>query len=292
MNYENPQLPEGINYSTSHPLKELMILLAGATVIVVVLALAISLAAGWLATKIPFATEQRWVKSFVEQLPETEKAPRHQAAQLRLQAMVDRVAQLQDLPADMKPTLHIINDTQLNAFATLGGHVFITCGLLKKLPNENALVAVLAHEVAHVKHRDPLVALGRGVAVMLALGTLSGLGDGSAVSRQLQSAGLLTALSFSRDQERAADDTLLHTLTGWYGYTEGAADLFDVLANESAKHEPPVFMSTHPATAERIAQMQAALTPGARVPLPAEIVAYAQATVDECAATATDNNVD
>jgi len=292
VNYENPQLPEGINYSTSHPLKELMILLAGATVIVVVLALAISLAAGWLATKIPFATEQRWVKSFVEQLPETEKAPRHQAAQLRLQAMVDRVAQLQDLPADMKPTLHIINDTQLNAFATLGGHVFITCGLLKKLPNENALVAVLAHEVAHVKHRDPLVALGRGVAVMLALGTLSGLGDGSAVGRQLQGAGLLTALSFSRDQERAADDTLLHTLTGWYGYTEGAADLFDVLANESAKHEPPVFMSTHPATAERIAQMQAALTPGARVPLPAEIVAYAQATVDECAATATDNNVD
>jgi predicted Zn-dependent protease len=66
----------------------------------------------------------------------------------------------------------------------------------------------------------------------------------------------------------------LRTLNAWYGYSNGAADLFAVLAREQAGREPPAFMASHPATQERMEKMKAAQTPGALLPLPVEITAY------------------
>ena len=64
--------------------------------------------------------------------------------------------------------MHYDASDTVNAFATLGGHVVIYRGLLEKLPNENVVAMVVAHEIAHIKHRDPVAALGRGVAITLA----------------------------------------------------------------------------------------------------------------------------
>lgn len=274
MQYENPQLPEGVNYSHEHPLRELAVLLGGALVIVVAAVFALALAAGWLARQVPFETEQGWAASVAAGMPAADLTPAETAAVARLQAMVDRIAQLQALPAGMRPVVHLMDGDEVNAFATIGGHLFVTRGILAEMPHENALVTVLAHEVAHVKHRDPVVALGRGVAVMAALGALAGVGD--VVANQLGNAGLLTSLKFSRDQERAADEEALRTLQGWYGHTAGAADLFEVLKKAAAGHEPPAFMSTHPATDERIARMREAGRTGALQPLPTEIAALRQ----------------
>jgi predicted Zn-dependent protease len=47
--------------------------------------------------------------------------------------------------------VHILNSPDLNAFATTGGHVFICRGLLETLTTEDALAAVLAHEIAHIQ---------------------------------------------------------------------------------------------------------------------------------------------
>lgn len=278
MKYENPQLPEDINYSRDNPLPELLILLGGALAIAAVLAVALALGAGWLARQIPFAVEQRWAAGFAAQLPAEPVPAEEEAARRRLQTMVDRIAVLQALPADMKPVMHIIDGRELNAFATLGGHLFITRGMLEKVASENALVTVLAHEVAHIKYRDPVVALGRGVAVMTALGVLGGFDDGGLVANQMQGAGLLTTLSFNREQERRADAEALATLQGWYGYTAGGAELFELLQTGRGAAEPPALFNTHPGVAERIARMEAAATPGPRVPVPAEIGAWLRAT--------------
>lgn len=272
MSWENPQLPEEINYSRESPLKELAILLAGALALVVAAVFVLAIAAGWLAKQVPFEREQAWVAPLEAQLPASTETAAETAARLHLQAMVDRIAQLQDMPPEMHLRVHMVDDDALNAFATLGGHVLVTRGMLAALPHENALVTVLAHEAAHVKHRDPLVALGRGIAVMTALGIISGFGDGGFAAGQLQGAGLLTTLSFNRDQERDADEEALHTLMAWYGYTAGAADLFTILAGEQAGREPPAFLATHPATSERIARMRDAQTSGPLLPMPQEIV--------------------
>ena len=46
--YENPQIPEGINVSPTHPLKDFALLLGGVSALIVVAVLALSFAAGYL----------------------------------------------------------------------------------------------------------------------------------------------------------------------------------------------------------------------------------------------------
>jgi predicted Zn-dependent protease len=55
----------------------------------------------------------------------------------------------------------ILNHHSLNAFATPGGYVFITKGLLKRLRNEAELAAVLGHEIAHVSEKHVLKIIQR-----------------------------------------------------------------------------------------------------------------------------------
>lgn len=275
MSYENHEPPEGINYSQDEPLKDLLILLAGAAAIVVAAVFVLALAAGWLAARIPFDTERRLAAQFESSLDDKESsAPETEAVRERLQVMADRVARLQDFPPDMTPVVHVLDDELVNAFATIGGHVIVTRGILEKMPHENALVMLLAHEIAHVKHRDPVVALGRGVAVMTALAVMTGVSDSNALASQLQKAGLLTTLRFNRGQEQDADEEALRTLMAWYGHTEGASDLFSLLAEVQDGRAPPELLSTHPNVERRIARMREALVRGDLTPLPPEIVQW------------------
>ncbi|HJP34414.1 MAG TPA: M48 family metalloprotease, partial [Gammaproteobacteria bacterium] len=116
---------------------------------------------------------------------------------------------------------------------------------------------------AHVKHRDPIVALGRGLTISVALATLAGLTDSSLLEGVLNQAGVITALKFNRTQEEAADDAALEALGRIYGHVHGAGELFEILRAGSGV-EPPAFFSTHPVTDERVAKIEA-LTRGTPV---------------------------
>jgi heat shock protein HtpX len=76
----------------------------------------------------------------------------------RLHAIVAELAQRAGLP---KPRVFVIHDAQPNAFATgrnpERGVVAVTQGIMQLL-DERELRAVLAHEMAHIKNRDVLVA--------------------------------------------------------------------------------------------------------------------------------------
>ena len=121
---------------------------------------------------------------------------------------------------------------------------------------------VRVQDRAHINLRLPLRALGRGVVVGLAVATLAGAGSNSIVDELIGSTGLLTALSFTRDQERAADELAVTALVSRYGHAEGSTQLFEILSREhDDSNEPsnslprtkvPEFFSTHPLSQNRI----------------------------------------
>jgi predicted Zn-dependent protease len=53
----------------------------------------------------------------------------------------------------------VLDDHEFNAFATPGGYIFITKGLLQSMRNEAELAGVLAHEIAHVLRKHHLAAM-------------------------------------------------------------------------------------------------------------------------------------
>jgi beta-barrel assembly-enhancing protease len=142
--------------------------------------------------------------------------------------------------------------------ATIGGHLVVYRGLIERLPSENALAMVMGHEIAHVRHRDPIVSLGRGVVVGVALAALAGVSSGAVADQVIGETGLLTNLSFSRDQERDADSAGLAALAAVYGHAAGGLDLYRALQDQ--RGSPSVlhldFFDTHPDTGRRIAAIE------------------------------------
>lgn len=272
--YENPEIPEGINVSPTHPLKDFALLVAGISTLLVVGVLILSLLAGQLARHIPFAQEQALAGSLGRWLPATPETPKQQQRQLYLQTLSDRLAAAMELPADMPITVHYAPGDTVNAMASLGGHIVVFQGLIDTLPSENALAMIVAHEIAHIRHRHPIVAMGRGFAVMLTLSSLTGIGDGS-LQQWLVGVGMLPVLSFSRSQEEEADGDALQAMLRTYGHVGDAAAFFEDVARRQPMSEPLPMFSTHPGHEERIARIRefAADHAGAdklpAVPLPA-----------------------
>lgn len=275
MEYSNPQIPEGINVTKEHPLKEVAQLAVGVLVLVAIVLAALAYGVGYLARLVPFKLEEQVASSYSEMLP------KHTAQTAYLQGLAERLAKAQQLPKGMRVHVHFVDEEDVNAMATIAGHVFVFRGLLDVMPSENALAMVLAHEIAHVKHRDPIVALGRSAFVGFALAALGVSSGRDAASSALGQAGLLTTLTFNRDQEREADREALSTLATLYGHVNGADTAFERLkdAAEPVAEMIPEVLSTHPGTQARIerlrelAKQQGFRTRGELTPLPATATA-------------------
>lgn len=249
MQYTNPKIPEGINTSREHPLKEFIILTGGVLGGIAAILIVLAVLADKLAHYIPFSAETNI--AFSEIADEVSD----KAINQYLNKLGDRIVAAADLPDGMTIQIHYVDSDIVNAFATLGGHVVMFRGLLEKIPNENALVMVLAHEVAHIKYRHPIRSLGRGVAIAVAL-SLFDTSGGGALNGVITQTGTVTVLKFSRDHEREADEEGLRIVKSLYGHVHGAEDLFYVLNKENGEKQGYEFFSTHPLTENRIHQVE------------------------------------
>lgn len=257
MNRRNPVIPEGINVTNEHPLKDFFFMLAGIGIAILSIIILLSILAEQLVRFIPFEVEKKLAEEFSASIKDSkpddeQQRIQHQRIETYLQQLSDQLVIAQALPKAMSITVHYSDDELVNAFATLGGHVVIYRGLLEKMPNENALAMVLAHEIAHIKHRDPIVAMGRGITIGIALMSVMGAGDGNISQQLVGQISQLASLSFSRDQEQQADIAALQTLQQHYGHVEGASTIFEVFISEKGRLNPPAFLSTHPQSEERV----------------------------------------
>jgi len=255
MEYQNPKLPEN-NVSKEHPLKEFSTLLIGTLVLVVIISITLSLAGSWLAGLIPYSAEKK-VASLYNVATHSDNV-RHPKIATYLQELADKISIAQELPPEMNITVHYMDSPTMNAFATLGGNVFMFRGLLEKLPNENTLVTLLGHEIAHIKYRHPIRSFGGGIAVAIAMTTI-----GSSVDTTiLGDAGLLSTLQFSRKMESQSDLEAMHNLQSIYGHLNGGAELFRIFRearwidsdydNSTENKKQSGFFSTHPQDEKRI----------------------------------------
>lgn len=260
---ENPRLPEHINNPPQRPLVELGRLLAVVSIVFVVITAVLVVIAGRLSPLLPFAWERAVVgdPAFFEPWPEATTALRDLVAELEPHA---------GLADDIEITVHLLDSPLPNAFATLGGHVVVHRGLIERVSSENALAMVLAHEIAHVRYRDPAALLGRTAILQLMLALVSGNSGHGALQNILGSAGLFTTLSFSRDMERRADAAALATLQSYYGHTRGADEFFGYMLEVDDDSAWRDMFRTHPRTVERlhaIADSAAMAEPVPLVPL-------------------------
>ena len=169
--------------------------------------------------------------------------------------------------------IRVLDDPrQVNAFAVPGGFIYLYSGLLLFAENEAEIAGVLAHEIGHVvgRHSANQLATRFGLELLAAIA----LGEEPALlaeaAADLAEAGGMAA--FSRDDEREADRYgVAYTIAAGYD-PGGLVTFFTKLLEAESGRRPGGFeklMSTHPATAERIRDIEKLITragdPGGRL---------------------------
>lgn len=166
---------------------------------------------------------------------------------------------------DNRLKIYIVRDDDFNAFVRGGEDVFIYTGLLKRIKDPNALRAVVAHEMGHTIGGHMVQMSDRMQAEMMRTMIIQALGVGLMVAGGNPSAGAgimagatgiaqQSMLSFSRDEERIADDMAIDLMVK-AGYDPNSlTDVFTQMRDIMGEFENRVNPTriNHPLTSERI----------------------------------------
>lgn len=138
-----------------------------------------------------------------------------------------------------------------NAFALPGNQIVITDQLIDKSKHDDEIIAVLAHELGHVKHkhilRMMLQSIGSGVVLVMITGDISNYSDLAAGIP-----AILLQQGYSRDMEDEADSFALNALIKAHIPPHRFADILLRIDPESNSTSTTTLFSSHPDTRERI----------------------------------------
>jgi Zn-dependent protease with chaperone function len=146
-----------------------------------------------------------------------------------------------------------------NAFALPGGIIVMTDELVRASRNEQEVLAVLAHELGHVRHRHVMRRLLEGSAIALILAGLTGdIASSSSIAAAAPT--LLLQLKYSRDYEREADSYAIQMMKQSGLEPRYLGTLLKRLEEKQGSRRGmiPTFLSSHPTTQERDALAAAA----------------------------------
>ena len=155
----------------------------------------------------------------------------------------------------LEHSFRVLNSEVVNAFATPGGYVYFTRGIMANFNSEADFAGVLGHEIGHISYRH-CVSQQRN-SILAQVGIMAGIiiNPDLVAFADVASQGLqLLLLKYGRDAEREADELGVE-YSSKIGYdAKQMALFFKTLERQSAgtgAAELPEFLSTHPNPADR-----------------------------------------
>ncbi len=165
-----------------------------------------------------------------------------------------RLAKKSDRP-DLPYTFQVVKDNNINAFATMGGFVYINEGLIAAADNEAELASVIGHEIGHIVGRHAIEQM-RARAISQGLLSAAGLDRSNAIQIGVE---LAISRPNSRSDELEADRFGLENMIRAGYAPAGMLGFMQKLLQQGGS--PPSFLSTHPATSDRIKILQQLIDP-------------------------------
>jgi len=174
---------------------------------------------------------------------------------------------VENKPFDLN--FYILQNSELNAFAAPGGHIFIHTGLILSLENVDELAAVLTHEIAHVtaRHLSQRIAQQQKLTLANAAALLAGVLIGGEAAEALITGSVAAAaqaqLHYSRNDERQADQIGFDYMEKTAFRPEAMLGVLDKISRsqwESGSQRMPTYLRTHPAGPERMSSLDVLMT--------------------------------
>ncbi len=192
------------------------------------------------------------------------------------QALTDYVNQILDTIVISSPRPEIfkgyhaavLDTTEINGFSTSGGHVFLTRGLVECAPSEDALAAVIAHELAHIQLQHSVKSIknsrftGALQQVAGVAATAMGYEELTQVFEESINEAVQTVISngYSKEQEYEADAYAMSILAS-AGYTPSSiVGMLESINNRAGGSSYPslsgALKSTHPTPDARLTEVR------------------------------------
>jgi predicted Zn-dependent protease len=166
----------------------------------------------------------------------------------QVQEYVDSIGQelvnSADSSRDIPYSFQVVVSDAVNAFATPGGFIYVTTGLLQEADNKAQLASVVAHEIAHINEKHSVRALKRA-AIAQGVAETAGVSTNTLAQIGYQ---LAVNLPQSREYEYEADRVGLDILEQ-AGYPPMA---FVNFLKQLQGGNQPEFLRTHPTSTSRI----------------------------------------
>ncbi|MBT1685081.1 M48 family metallopeptidase [Dawidia soli] len=169
----------------------------------------------------------------------------------KLQAMLDsikvRLCEGKQLDCS-KIKLHLVRNSEVNAFALPDDHLVVFTGLLEYAENAEEVAGVMAHEIGHIEKNHVMKKLTKDIGLSM-LFSIAGGEAGGKIARE--TARTLSSSAFDRDKEAEADAFAVEALSAANIDPQHLSDFFFRLARKHDQPEELVWISTHPDTDER-----------------------------------------
>ncbi len=147
----------------------------------------------------------------------------------------------------------LVKTDSVNAFATPGGFILVTTGLVKQLQSEDELAFVLAHEVGHVIKRHHYRVVQRQRLAEAAAKQLQAASGEAANAALSQASAQIYARGLDKSSEFEADRVGVELMTQ-VGYdpaaSVGVLERLQLLKGDDPSAE--LLFSTHPSPADRL----------------------------------------
>jgi predicted Zn-dependent protease len=176
---------------------------------------------------------------------------------------VDRLVAASDRP-DQPYKVTILNSGAVNAFALPTGQLYVTRGLIALACDTSELSSVLSHEMAHVLAKHASIREDKAREAAVATRVMTEWSSDPDMTALALAKSKLTMASFSRSQEFEADGIGVGISARAHFDPYGAARFLSAMernaelkaAKNSVDPRAQDFLSSHPATPDRVANAQ------------------------------------
>jgi beta-barrel assembly-enhancing protease len=144
--------------------------------------------------------------------------------------------------------VHIFGNDEINAFTLPDGHLLIYSGLILASDNQEELIGVICHEIAHMQLNHVMKKLVKEVGLSVILSMTTG-NSGSEILNE--TARLLSSSAFDRKLEKEADIKAVEYLITAKINPEPFANFLYKQSNNDKALKYLTWVSTHPDSKER-----------------------------------------
>ncbi len=247
MKYKPVYIEENVNVTKESPVKKTFVLLSWLMGIVIGAYLLLGLISDIVITNLPPQLEQKLGN--IVQITSDKIEPSETETKIKF-LLDELIAELPEKDQIFEYKLLFIKENKFNAFAAPGRIIGVYEGLYKET-TEKELAFVLAHELGHHIHKDPLKAMSR--RILASIVSMVIFGSDNLVNSMITGSVDHMNLNFSRNAEVKADLFAAQLIHKKYGDISGAVEFMEKIDKKQQLKLPKFvhYFSTHPPTEER-----------------------------------------